>query len=68
MYMVHRNEPLGLQVGRMGYFPAYDDNGNGRNASCSKPSPHCSKHPWEGVLCKWLTRSTSDAMHMALYK
>ena len=29
---------------------------------------HCRKRPWEGALYKWLTRSASDAMHMALYK
>ena len=43
-------------------------NGNSRNVSCSKPSLHCRKRPWEGALYKWLTRSASDAMHMALYK
>ena len=52
----------GVQVGRMGYVPAYGGNGNSRNVSCSKPSLHCRK------LYKWLTRSASDAIHMALYK
>ena len=59
---------FGMQLGRMGYVPAYGSNGNSRNVSCSKPSLHCHKHPWEGALCKWLTRSASDAMHMALCK
>ena len=49
-----------------GYVPAYGGNGNSRNVSCSKPSLHCRKRPWEGALYKWL--SASDAMHMALYK
>ena len=39
-----------VQVGRMGYIPAYGDNGNSRNVSCSKPSLHCHKRPWEGAL------------------
>ena len=43
-------------------------NGNSCNASCSKPSLHCRKRPWEGALYKWLTKSASDAMHKALYK
>ena len=30
--------------------------------------PACVKRPWEGALYKWLTKSASDAMHMALYK
>ena len=55
------------QFGRIGYVP-YGGNGNSRNVSCSKPSLHCRKRPWEGALYKWLTRSASDAMHMALYK
>ena len=57
-----------MQVGRTGCVPAYGGNGNSRNVSCSKPSLHCCKRPWEGALYKWLTRSASDAMHMALYK
>ena len=52
----------------MGYVPAHGGNGNSRNVSRSKPSLHCRKRPWEGALDKWLTRSASDAMHMALYK
>ena len=63
-----RQITFGVQVGRMGYVPAYGGNGNSRNVSCSKPSLHCRKRPWEGALCKWLTRSASDAMHVALYK
>ena len=55
----------GVQVGRMGYVPAQDNNGDSRNVSCSKPSLHCRKRPWEGALYKWLTRSTFDAMHVA---
>ena len=55
-----------VQVGWMGYVPAYGGNGNSRNVSCSKPSLHCRKRPWEGALYKWL--SAFDAMHMALYK
>ena len=58
----------GVQVGRMGCVPEYDGNGNSRNVSCSKPSLHCHKRPWEGALYKWLTRSASGAMHTALYK
>ena len=57
-----------MQVGRMGCIPAHGGNGNSRNVSCSKPSLHCRKRPWEGALYKWLTRSASDATHMALYK
>ena len=53
----------GMQVGRMGCTPAYSS-----NVSCSKPSLHCRKHPGEEALYKWLTRSISDAMHVALYK
>ena len=45
-----------VQVGRMGYVPAYGGNGNSRNVSCSKPSLHCLKCPWEGALYKWLTK------------
>ena len=59
---------IGVQVGRMGCVPACGGNGNSRNASCSKPGLHFRKRPWEGALYKWLTRSASDAMHMALYK
>ena len=59
---------IGVQVGRMGYVPACGGNGNSRNVSCSKPSLHCRKSPWEEALYKWLTKSASDAMHMALYK
>ena len=55
-------------VGRIGCLPAYGDNDNSRDVSCSKPSLHCRKLPREGALSKWLTRSASDAMHMALYK
>ena len=55
----------------MGYVPAHCGNvvgnGNSRNVWGSKPSLHCHKHPWKGAPFKWLTRSTSDAMHMALY-
>ena len=51
-----------------GCLPAYGSNGNSRNVSCSKPSLHCHMRPWEGALCKWLTRSACDAIHMALYK
>ena len=43
-------------------------NGNSRNVSCSKPSLHCCKRSWEGVLYKWLTKLASDAMHLALHK
>ena len=57
-----------MRIGRMGYFPAYGGNGNSRNVSCSIPSLHCRKRPWEGALYKWLTRSASDAMHVVLYK
>ena len=57
-----------MQVGRMGYVPAHVGNGNSRNVSCSKPSLHCRKRSWEGALCDWLTKSASDAMHVALYK
>ena len=39
-----------MQVGRMGCFPAYGGNDNSRNVSCSKPSLHCRKRPWEGAL------------------
>ena len=46
----------------------YDGNGNSHNVSCSKPSLHCRKCPWEGALYKWLIRSASEAMHVALYK
>ena len=59
---------VAVQVGRMGYVPGCGGNGNSRNVSCSKPSLRCRKRPWEGALYKWLTRSASDAMHMALYK
>ena len=52
----------------MGCIPSYGGNGNGRNVSCSKPSLHCRKRPRKGALHKWLTRSTSDATHVALYK
>ena len=31
-------EQLGVQVGRMGYVPAYGGNGNSRNVSCSNPA------------------------------
>ena len=48
--------------------PAYSGNGNSRSVLCSKPSLHCCKRPWEGALYEWLTKSSSDAMHMALYK
>ena len=48
--------------------PAHGGSGNSRNVSCSKPSLHCRKHPWEGALNKWLAGSASDAMHMGLYK
>ena len=51
---------FGRQVGRMGFVPAY--------VSCSKPSLHGQECPWEGALCKWLSRSASDTMHVALYK
>ena len=51
-----------VQVGRMGYVPAYGGNGNSRNVSCSKPSLHCHKRPWEGALYKWLTRSAYGAI------
>ena len=57
-----------MQLDRMGYVPEFGGNGNSRNVSFSKPSLHCRKRPWEGALYKWLTRSASDAMHMALYK
>ena len=50
----------------MGYIPA--NGGNSRNVSSSKPSLHCHRRPWDGALYKWLTKSASDAMHMALYK
>ena len=43
-----------MQVGRMGYVPAYDGKGNSCNVSCSKPSVHCRERPWEGALYKWL--------------
>ena len=43
-----------VQVGRMGYVPAQGGNGNSRNVSCSKPSLHRRKRPWEGALYKWL--------------
>ena len=56
-----------MQLGRMGYVPAYGGNGNSRNVSCSKPSLHCHKRPWEGALYK-IVKSASDARHMALYK
>ena len=52
----------------MGYVHAYAINGNSRNVSRSKPSLHCRKRPWEGALHKWLTKSASDAKHVALYK
>ena len=52
----------------IGYVPAYGSNGNSRSVSCSKPSLHCRKRPCEGALHKWLTRSASVALHMALYK
>ena len=64
----HFSNKTYLKVGRMGYIPAYNVNGNSRNVSCSKPSLHCHKCPREGALYKWLTKSTSDPMHMALYK
>ena len=56
-----------VQVGRMGYVPAYGGNGNSRHiTSCSKPSLHCRKRPWEGALYKWLTRSASDAVQQKI--
>ena len=33
----------------MCYVPVHGGNGNSRNVSCSKPSLHCHKRPWEGV-------------------
>ena len=59
---------VGVQVDRMGYVPAYGGKSSSRNVSCSKPSLHCRKRPWEGVLYKWLTKSASETKHMALYK
>ena len=35
------------------------------NVSCSKPSPHCHQPPWEGPPYKWLTKCSSDVLHMA---
>ena len=67
-YHYNINITIGVQVGPMGYVPSYGGDGNSRNLSCSKPGLHCRKRPWEGALYKWLTRSASDAMHMALYK
>ena len=57
-----------MQVGRMGYVPAYGSNGNSRNVSCLKPSLHCQKRSLAGALCNWLIRSPFDAKHFALYK
>ena len=39
-------DSIDVQVGLMGYVPAYDGNGNSRNVSCSKPSLHCRKRPY----------------------
>ena len=33
---IHTSIYIGVQVGRMGYVPAYGGNGNSRNVSCSK--------------------------------
>ena len=57
-----------VQVGRMDCVPALGGNSNSRNVSCSKPSLHSLKRPWKGALYKWLTRSASYAMYLALYK
>ena len=35
---------------------------------CRVRNPALQKRPWEGALYKWLTKSASDAMHIALYK
>ena len=51
-----------------GLHHAYGGNSNNRNVSCSKPSLHFHKGPWEGALYKWLTRSASDAVHVTLCK
>ena len=41
----------------------------GRNLWRSKPGLNCRKRPCEGVLYKWLTRSTSDiSIYSALHK
>ena len=48
------------------FFSAQGGNGNSRNVSCSKPGLHCRKRPWEGALYRWLTKSASDSMHIAL--
>ena len=48
---------IGVQVGRMGYVPAYGGNGNSRNLWCSKPSLHCHELPWEEALYKWLQKA-----------
>ena len=45
----------------MGCVPAYGDNGNSPDVSCSEPSLYCHKCSWIGVLHKWLTKSASDA-------
>ena len=55
-----------VQLFEKGYVPAYGGNGNSRNVSCSKPSQHCRKRPWEGTLYKWLTKSSSDYAYGAI--
>ena len=58
-----RGTLVGVQVGRMGYVPAYGGNGSSRNVSCSEPTLHCLKRPWEGALYKRLKEAP-----LTLYK
>ena len=44
---------VGVQVGRMGCFPAYGRNSNSRNVSCSQPSLHRQGASRVGALYKW---------------
>ena len=37
----------GVQVGRMGYVPAYGRNSNSHNVLCSQPSLHRQGAPWD---------------------
>ena len=50
-------------AGRPNGLCSHGNEGNGRNASSSKPGPHCRERPREGAPCERLT-----AMRVALCK